>query len=200
MHYRLYSFLLQRAEADVYPEPPFPIHSQITEQMAPPFVATLPSNAQILDIGCGQGGALQLFATLGCRAVGIGIGETDLDACRAKNLEVFKMDQNELSFPENYFDGVWARHVLEHSLAPLFTLTEIARVLRPNGRLYAEMPAPNTSSCHELNGNHYSVFGSEAWAQLLFKAGFGDIKMASIPLKLDDGGDDEYYSFTATKL
>ena len=199
MHYSLYSFLLQRAEADVYPEPPSGIHSQIIAQMAPPFVATLPKNAEILDIGCGQGGALQLFATLGCHAVGIGIGDQDLDACRAKNLEVFKMDQNELSFPENYFDGVWARHVLEHSLAPLFTLTEIARVLRPRGRLYAEMPAPNTSCHHESNPNHYSVFGSEAWAQLLFKAGFADVQMVRIPLKTE-AGDDEYFSFTATKL
>ena len=199
MHYRLYSFLLQRAEQDVYPEPPSGIHSQIIAQMAPLFVATLPSNAEILDIGCGQGGALELFATLGCHAVGIGIGDQDLDACRAKNLEVFKIDQNELSFPENYFDGVWARHVLEHSLAPLFTLTEIARVLRPRGRLYAEMPAPSTACHHESNHNHYSVFGSEAWAQLLFKAGFEDVQMVSIPLETGAGAD-EYYAFTATKL
>ena len=199
MHYRLYNFLLNRAAADIYPEPPSSIHSQITGQMAPLFVATLPRHAEILDIGCGQGGALELFAVLGCHAVGIGIGDEDLEACRAKNLEVFRMDQNEMSFPENYFDGVWARHVLEHSLAPLFTLTEIARVLRPKGRLYAEMPAPNTSCGHESNPNHYAVFGSEAWAQLLFKAGFTDVQMVSIPLETGAGAD-EYYAFTATKL
>ena len=66
-----------------------------------------------------------------------------------------------LDFPDAAFDLVWCRHALEHSAFPLFTLTEIYRVLRPKGLVYVEALAPETACHHERNPNHYSVLGKD---------------------------------------
>ena len=40
------------------------------------------------------------------------------------------MDQSFLDFADDYFDFVWCRHCLEHSIFPYFTLQEIYRVIK----------------------------------------------------------------------
>jgi len=119
--------------------------------------------------------------------------------CRGKGHAVQKMDQSFLDFPDESFDFIWARHVIEHSIFPYFTLTEFARVLATGGMLYLEVPAPETSCHHETNPNHYSVLGSGAWTSLLERAGFAiseDVKFAFTT----GMGPDEYWGFICTKL
>ena len=77
-----------------------------------------------------------------------------------------------MTFADNEFDLLWCRHVLEHSIAPLFTLSEYRRVLKPGGLAYVEVPAPDTSARHETNPNHYSVLPLSAWFNLFSRVGF----------------------------
>src|SRR5207237_559665 len=102
---------------------------------------------------------------------GITLG-SDFDVCRAKGLDVRQMDQNFTDIADSEFDLLWCRHVLEHSVAPLFTLTEYRRMTKPAGLVYVEVPAPDTSARHEENPNHYSVFPRSAWLNLFRRAGF----------------------------
>jgi ubiquinone/menaquinone biosynthesis C-methylase UbiE len=81
------------------------------------------------------------------------------------------MDQNFMEFGDGEFDFLWCRHVLEHSVAPLFTLKEYRRVTKSGGLVYVEVPAPDTSAHHERNPNHYSVLPSSSWLSLFARAG-----------------------------
>jgi SAM-dependent methyltransferase len=70
-------------------------------------------------------------------------------------------------------DFLFCRHSLEHSPYPIFTLMEYNRVLKQNGKLYIEMPAPDCPRAHEWNLNHYSILGRTQLAALLDRTGFG---------------------------
>jgi ubiquinone/menaquinone biosynthesis C-methylase UbiE len=106
------------------------------------------------------------------------------------------MDQSFLDFDDASFDLLWARHVLEHSFMPHYTLTEFRRVLRPGGIMYLEVPAPDTL-LHERNPNHYSVLGKTMWTALLERSGFGIVGATDYFGETVDGRSDEYWGFYA---
>jgi SAM-dependent methyltransferase len=168
---RLDSFFNDR-ESEIYPEVPSEPHLTITRSVIMGLYndGLMGSDQRVLDVGCGQGIALDIFQRLGLRAVGITLG-ADLLTCRARGLDVHPMDQNFMDFNDGEFDLLWCRHVLEHSVAPAFTLSEYRRVTRPNGLVYIEVPAPDTSAHHERNPNHYSVLPASAWCGLFSRAG-----------------------------
>lgn len=184
----------------VYPEPRSPGHDAITAKMFPEFAAKLPAGATVLDIGCGKGPALDLMAKAGFRGIGITLSPEDVRDCVAAGHDCREMDQHAMHREwSGFFDGVWARHIAEHSPAPLFALMEYARVLKPGGWLYLECPAPGTVAAHCGNANHYSVLTPDMWGGLLKKAGFtGYDTFRALPLNLACGPD-LYFAFTCQK-
>lgn len=198
---RLVSFV-NKIESETYPEAPSFIHSEITgkvlDNLLPQY--QINQNARILDIGCGQGPALNIFRDKGYRStVGVTLNDEDVRICRENGHDVRKMDQSFLEFPDSSFDLVWARHVIEHSIFPYFTLAEFARVIASGGTLYLEVPAPETSCHHETNPNHYSVLGRGAWVSLLGRCGFKVCDEAKYSFTTGMGPD-EYWGFICSKL
>lgn len=191
---------LEMLERQIYPELPSQLHTDITGRAMAHLVELKPCTpgTRILDVGCGQGPALELFEKMGTTAVGVTLGEEDIAACRSKGFTVAKMDQSFLDFEDRTFDVVWARHVIEHSIFPLFTLHEYSRVMRDSGMLYLEVPAPDTACHHERNINHYSVLTKSAWTSLLERSGFSIRDFVSYRFRTM-AGDDEYYGFYCMK-
>ncbi len=182
---------LERIKKDTYPEPPTQLHSQITQQMFDVCLKqiSLPPAAKILDIGCGQGVALEIFKKHSFAPIGITLNGEDVAICQQKGYEVYQMDQSFLEFTDNYFDFVWCRHCLEHSIFPYFTLQEISRVIKPKGYLYIEVPAPDTSCKHQTNKNHYSVLGKSMWLDLIKRSGFEILQVLDIQFNVPAGPD-----------
>lgn len=197
---RLVAFI-DRVEKETYPEAPSEIHSQITASVLDALLPKYPieKTSRILDIGCGQGPALDLFREKGYTAVtGITLNDVDVAVCREKGHSVLKMDQSFLDFPDNSFRFLWARHVIEHSIFPYFTLSEFARVTANGGFMYLEVPAPETSCHHEKNPNHYSVLNMGSWMSLLERNGFNVLEDAHF--RFTTGmGPDEYWGFFCVK-
>jgi len=199
-HYaRLERFVEERRSTDLYPEVPMQAHIDITRGMISMLNQQFPLNGkQILDCGCGQGLALEEFTKLGASPIGITFGE-DYQICKKNGYEVYEMDQSFLDFESNKFDVIWCRHALEHSLFPLFTLHGFYEVLKQDGLIYIEVPAPDTDAQHENNPNHYSCFTKKAWISLFLRSKFLKIESMDLPLKTDRGGNDLYYSFILKK-
>jgi len=158
---------------EVYAEVPGEPHLSITRDVIETLnrKGLIQAGNRVLDVGCGQGLALDVFRRLGVPAVGVTLGP-DRAICQAKGFDVREMDQNFLEFEDETFDLLWCRHVLEHSVVPFFTLFEYRRLTKPNGLVYVEVPAPDTSAHHEANPNHYSVLPKSAWLSLFLRAGF----------------------------
>jgi len=186
--------------AETYPEPPSPLHSGLTARAIEQLFTSypIPRGSLVLDVGCGQGIALRHFVERGCRPVGITLNGIDLKECRKQGYTVTQMDQSFLDFEDATFDLVWARHVVEHSIFPYFTLTELARVLKPGGFLYLEVPAAESSCLHETNPNHYSILSCSMWLSLLERSGFQVLEDQRYFLK-NEAGPDEYWAFFGKK-
>ncbi|MCR4396675.1 MAG: methyltransferase domain-containing protein [Candidatus Saccharicenans sp.] len=95
---------------------------------------------KILDVGCGDGFYTEKIARKGAEATGIDIRKKALvrarKRCSSQKLRFMEMDAEELDFPENYFDKVISFCVIEHLQDDEKTLRQIARLLKPGGRLF----------------------------------------------------------------
>ena len=188
--YSRYDAFINSSYQDVYPEPPSEPATRITKMAIETLwnEGILKPGMKVLDIGCGQGVALQQFADLGLIPFGCALG-ADQQICQSKGYSVYELDQNFLTFEDQSFDFLWCRHVLEHSVAPLFTISEYYRLTRTGGYVYVEVPAPDTAAHHEANVNHYSVFGHSAWMSLFSRRGFTICRSVAINFNIPAGED-----------
>ena len=90
-------------------------------------VNRIPDNVKnILCIGCGDGYELVKIPN----SIGIELNSVSLQKCKEKGLKCLKMDMHEMSFKDQEFDLVFARHILEHSFATWIAFLEICRVAK----------------------------------------------------------------------
>jgi 2-polyprenyl-6-hydroxyphenyl methylase/3-demethylubiquinone-9 3-methyltransferase len=98
-----------------------------------------PAGLRILDVGCGGGLLAEEFARLGCRVTGVDPSRGSLETARAHaaktGLEIEYVDGSgeSLPFADRAFPGVYCCDVLEHVDDVQLTVSEIARVLEPDG-------------------------------------------------------------------
>ncbi|HEX7317391.1 MAG TPA: methyltransferase domain-containing protein [Pyrinomonadaceae bacterium] len=99
---------------------------------------------RVLDVGCGTGGAARALAASFSeveQVVGTDISETMIAEARARTEESaapvgFVLgDAHALPFPDESFDAAYSLRVFEIIGDPRRALSEMARVLRPRGRL-----------------------------------------------------------------
>jgi ubiquinone/menaquinone biosynthesis C-methylase UbiE len=100
---------------------------------------------RILDLGCGHGRSLTELAARAPTGPAIGVDSSRLmvDIAARRNRALIQPDRVEvvpgrvesLPFPENFFDKVLCVHVLYFWKDLELPLREIARVLKPGGRL-----------------------------------------------------------------
>lgn len=104
----------------------------------------LPKGARVLDIGCGQGFYLPLYAELGLVATGVELdpiprAEAEKKAA-ALGFTILDAPAEHLPVPDAHFDAVVMSEVLEHLADPAPALAGVARVLKPGGLLLATVP------------------------------------------------------------
>ena len=134
----------------------------------------------LLDIGCGAGSDLRTFRQMGWTVKGIEVNESACDHARQAGLEVFCGTLTQARFPDNTFDIVRLRHVLEHLADPDRTLAEIKRILKPGGRVV--IITPNIRSFnfsffrqywyHLDIPRHLCLFNEASLKQSAFRLGF----------------------------
>tara|TARA_B110000879_G_C11161666_1_gene509397 strand:- start:1348 stop:2283 length:936 start_codon:yes stop_codon:yes gene_type:complete len=75
------------------------------------------------------------------------------------NLTDLVCDGHYLPFKGSYFDGVWIQAVLEHVVEPQAVISEIHRVLKSNGIVYAETPFMQQVHEGAYDFSRYTVLG-----------------------------------------
>jgi SAM-dependent methyltransferase len=96
------------------------------------------SPSRVLDVGCGQGElAFRIATELGADVVAVDQSPRMVELTRGRGVDARLGDVQELAFPDVSFDCVVAAWMLFHVPDLDRGLGEIARVLRPGGRLVA---------------------------------------------------------------
>lgn len=96
---------------------------------------------QVLEIGCGAGGMLAMLKPYGTVS-GLDIDREYLEFCRERGFaRVLCGSGYELPFADASFDLVCLFDTLEHIPEEVQALREVARVLKPGGRLLISVPA-----------------------------------------------------------
>lgn len=99
-----------------------------------------PTGLKVLDLGTGSGLIADYFSQAGAD-----VTAADRDDSEYKSeLPFVKIEGTKLPFPDETFDLVIYNHVIEHvgdRPEQQAALEEIARILKPNGRLYLAVPS-----------------------------------------------------------
>lgn len=101
------------------------------------FLATLPPNANILDVGSGPGEFSRHLIDKGFVVEGIDLSPAMLEIARAKvpHGKFTNMDMRSLTYPDGVFDALLVAYSLIHIPSPEIpkTLRGFTRVLKPGG-------------------------------------------------------------------
>lgn len=111
---------------------------------------------RMLDVGCGNGRYLTTMRTLGWEVQGVEFSESGVQACQMSGLRVHHGDLASAGFADNSFDLVTARHVIEHIPEPHAFMAELARIVRPGGRVVIETPCCDALGRRWLDSRWYA--------------------------------------------
>lgn len=130
---------------------------------------------KILDVGCGVGEFLAVNPT---RIVGVDVDEEVLAFCKRHGFNAVYGDAYDLPFPNNSFEAVHAKSILEHLYEPSHALREMRRVLKPEGRLVLSVPNIEKVKFKFWDTvDHKTPFTYTSMRRLLFDAGFKEYQM-----------------------
>jgi len=156
------------------------------------FTDLVPSKAHILDIGSGGGRDSRFFYEHGFRVTGIDFSEKMIDGARAiqPNIDYRVMDLENMDFPNQEFDAIWANASLHHIPKANLpkVLNKINQILRGDGLFFIKVKHGDKDSILENDKfgrkikRHFSFYKQDELRQLLESAGFS-IKSSELTTK-----------------
>jgi ArsR family transcriptional regulator len=146
------------------------------------------------DLGCGTGQLTETIAPHVRRVVAVDGSAEMLDAARARltevpNVELRQGDLEALPVAAGELDAAMLSLVLHYSPDPARALTEVARVVRPGGRLLlVDMQPHDRQDYQQQMGHVWLGFSEKQVARFLTGAGFEDIRVRALPADSDAMG------------
>ncbi len=139
-------------------------------------LAGVSARPNVLVIGSGERGAGTdaLWTNRDIDIIGV-------DIYHSETVDVI-CDAHYLPFPEGLFDGVWIQAVLEHVVQPEVVVSEIQRVLKPDGVVYAETPFMQHVHEGPYDFTRYTVLGHRYLFKAFAAIEFGGDKGADVVL------------------
>ena len=126
------------------------------------FLHDIPPQGKILIIGVMGGRDYFLFKNLGYDVVALDLGkQPDIEPIVFANVE------DELPFPDQYFDAIIIGEVLEHLKKDAEALSNLQRILKDTGKLVVSIPFYN-----DWEEGHMRIHSPKSGYRLLAMTGF----------------------------
>lgn len=115
---------------------------------------------KVLDVGCGDGRALDFFRYIrpDAETYGVEAGAEAIKCASERGHIIFKGFFEEADVPDNYFDIVFASHVIEHVATPVSFAEKVFRILKPGGIFMAETPNINSIGAIIFKNGHWGGY------------------------------------------
>ena len=97
--------------------------------------------ASFLDVGCGRGEFLKGFIECGVKGYAVDQSSAVKKYCPEAELRKSDIENEGIPYPDNFFDVVNSKSVIEHFYYPERLIKEIYRVLKPGGLVITLCPA-----------------------------------------------------------
>lgn len=104
------------------------------------FIASKTQPGRVLNIGAHTGNLHPPLEARGYQVIGIDIDDAAIEAAATHGRDVRKLDLFQNGFEDGSFDVVTMIHTLEHLEHPNLVIAECARLLRPGGSLFINVP------------------------------------------------------------
>ena len=100
------------------------------------YFSGFPAGSFVLDVGCGVAFELSKLIARGCTGVGTEVDDSEIAVAKAEGRPVVKAEAEALPFRTGSVDGIVFKGVLPYTNEHR-AFAELARVLRPGGRMEA---------------------------------------------------------------
>jgi SAM-dependent methyltransferase len=144
------------------------------------------NNFKMLDIGAGNHSASRITSLFPrCEYYGLDLNkEYNNDPADFKAMKKFyEMDLTKLDFssiPDNYFDGIWIVHVMEHLYNGDKVVEGLIPKLKPGGYMYLEYPGQKSTKLPSMHGTlnfydddtHVRIYSVRELSDLFSSKGF----------------------------
>jgi SAM-dependent methyltransferase len=162
----------------------------ITMQRMRPLIPT-GKRSRILELGFGRGVMLRRFLDDGHEIHGIEAGmlDVDIDPLVRERGTLHLGRAEDVDLPRDYFDLVYAVHVIEHLSDPQRVFDKLATALAPGGRFYFVTPNAESMGLEIFRDTwwnledptHLNFFSGRSLTRMLERAGFHDVRV-DIPI------------------
>jgi ubiquinone/menaquinone biosynthesis C-methylase UbiE/DNA-binding transcriptional ArsR family regulator len=139
------------------------------------------------DLGCGTGQVSAALAPFVERVIAVDASAAMVQAARKRlsgldNIELRRGELEALPIDDGRLDAATLMLVLHHVPEPERALAEIARVLKPGGRvLIVDMLPHDREQYRQQMGHVWLGFSDEHVRRMLSDAGFGEIRVVVLP-------------------
>src|SRR5688500_3083511 len=146
------------------------------------------------DLGCGTGQLTEVVAPYVRQVIAVDSSTDMLDAARlrlggAGNVDLRQGELESLPIAAGELDAAMLSLVLHYSPSPGRALAEVARVLRPGGRvLVVDMLPHERQEYQQQMGHVWLGFSEKHIGKLLTDAGFSDVRVRLLPADPDAKG------------
>lgn len=135
---------------------------------------------RVLEVGSGYGDILIYLKSRGCEVLGTDLSEAASRKGAEQGVEIRVGNLADLRLPAASFDAAILSHSLEHVPDPNVELAELARVLRPGGRIHLAVPNGNAVRltldgrewAHLSHPFHFWYFDPRTIQRILARHGF----------------------------
>ncbi len=146
------------------------------------------------DLGCGTGQLSHTIAPYAKRVIAVDASPDMLDAARqrlrdAPNVDIRQGELESLPIENEELHAAMLSLVLHYSPEPARALADVARVLRPGGRvLVVDMLPHDREEYQQQMGHVWLGFSEKQITKLLTAAGFADARVRALPADPDAKG------------
>ena len=151
------------------------------------FAALADADWTVGDLGCGTGQVSAALAPFVARVVAVDASAAMLQAAKKRlhgfdNIDLRRGELEALPIDDARLDAATLMLVLHHVPEPARALAEVARVLKPEGRvIIADMLPHDRDNYRQQMGHVWLGFSGEHITAMLRESGFEQVRVVSLP-------------------